>query len=529
MTAVKRLCINILVALISCIVVFAPMELGVRIFNPRQVRTYFDEQTIKALGDPVPPKKAGEYRIFIFGGSSAYGFPLSDRSSITVWLRRSFPCLLPGRDIRVINCAWPGRGSIQALEGARAVLKYKPDLFIVYSGHNDSIVANRLYLDNKLYWASFRLEYMSAAYRYLIKRFNRVRKKILYGRSGYAEKEYREETIAKKVYKKIELTEAEYEKVRKGYQKNMEALIRLAKRKGVDVLFVNLPSNLRDIPPSYSLHAPGLTPAQLTEWEIHYESGNKFMKAGLYQPALEAFERALKIDNSYAELTYRTAQSYDKLGCFDQAKKYYIWARDLDARPWRAKSSLNETICHLVEQNHLMLADAISAFEKVSPQGIIGSNIIYDNIHPSVKGQQIISDSILDVLCQNNQIAPRNEWQWKAFSDVRENKQKELWDFGESWEAYRYILRGFFLWEQKRYEDVAKDLEKGLVLMPAYYESYAFLGDAYWHLGRPEKAAATFRTLMEKDAALGKQVIEKYPDIAKSYKESKKVQVQQTH
>lgn len=309
----------------------------------------------------------------------------------------------------------------------------------------------------------------------------------------------------------------------------MEALIRLARRHNVDVLFVNMPSNVRNIPPAFSFHLPGLTPLRLKEWQIHYESGEQFFKAGLYQPALEAFERAAKIDGSYAELAYQMAQTYDQLKRYDLAKKYYILARDLDGQPWRAKSSLNETIRRLAEKHALMFVDSVAAFEKISPQGIIGSNIIYDNVHPSVKGQQLISDLILKTLCERNKIAPPAEWQWKNFRDVRENKQKELWDFGESWDAYHFILRAFYLWEEKRYAEVASDLEKGLVLMPAYYESYAFLGDAYWHLGKAEKSVAAFRTLMEKDPALGKQLIEKYPDIAKSYEESQKLQSQPKH
>src|SRR5258706_4754314 len=124
----KKFVINLTILIVSPTLVLGAMELGSRIFLAHKVKTYFDEHTEMALGSPVPAKSPGEYRIFILGGSAAYGFPASDRYSITAWMNKSFPHLLPGKKIRVINCGWPGKASHQVLEGARTLIKYQPDL-----------------------------------------------------------------------------------------------------------------------------------------------------------------------------------------------------------------------------------------------------------------------------------------------------------------------------------------------------------------------------------------------------------------
>ncbi|MCM8775258.1 MAG: tetratricopeptide repeat protein [Candidatus Omnitrophica bacterium] len=518
---IANLLINILVAVLSLAIFFASAEWMIVKYFPEKVRTYFDDQTEIALGHPVPKKSPGETRIFVFGSSAAYGFPAADRYSITAWLRKSFVHLLPTHTVRVINCGWPGKSSHHVYEGARTVMKYQPDLFIIYSGHNEFTVSNRLYIDNWFYWLNFKLEYRSALYRLLASRIARIRKHLTYGSSGYPEKSYREEVIANRVYKKIEVRDDEYQRILKAYRKNMEKVIRLAKRRKVQVLFVNLPSNVRDIPPAFSFHRPDLTAPELVEWQIHYESAQKFYANGLYQQALDAYRRAAAIDDTYAELAFQTAQTQEKLENFSAAKADYIRARDLDGQPWRAKSSLNDTIREIAAKNHVLFADIVRAFEMLSPHGIVEGNLIHDNVHPSIKGQQLITDEILRTLCQHHFIAPADEWKWGDLDKARETHASDEWTVEGAQNAYRYILRGLHLWEQGRYGGVIEDLEKGLELMPEFVESYGFIADAYWNLGRKDKAREVYQAFQEKYPKVFEMLIHRYPNLEDSYKQSR--------
>ena len=518
----KKLIANILVMVLTCGAVIGGTEWAIGKFYGHKIRTYFEDQTVKALGDPVPPKASNEYRIFIFGGSTAYGFPLSDRYSITAWVGKMFPYLLPQKKVRMVNTAWPGKGSHYSMEGALNVLKYKPDLYVIYDGYNDVPIANRLYLDNGLYWLNLRLKFRSAAYRWLSNRLNRARKHIVYGSSGHAEKHYRDEVIANLVYKTSEITDEYYGRILKRFQQNVETIIAHAKRNGVDVLLVNLPANVQSIPPSLSVHSNGLTEAQISEWNLHYEEGVRLAKEGDHRLAIEAYKRAAAVDSKYAELQYKMGISYENAADYASAKASYNLARDLDALPYRAKSSMNQLIREMAEKHGLLFVDLVAAFERESPHGIVGNELIYDNVHPSEIAQLLIAEEIAKALSRNDKIAPGKDWQWQTLEGVRKNyEQSGEWQIDKSVESHHLILRAIHLWELGRYSEVIEGLEQGIQLKPDFIELYGFLGDAYWHLGEKEKALKAFHAFAEKDPRLFGTTLEKYPDIQQSYNQSK--------
>lgn len=513
----RNLALGIGVSILSVVIFLGLAEWVVSKSKPHRSRSYFDEQTAKALGDPIPSKGQDESRIVVFGGSSAYGFPASDRYSITAWLRKSFKHVLPDQSIKVINCGWPGKASFHVLQGARAMLKYKPDLFIIYSGHNEFMVANRLFLDNRLHALSQEIYYTSAAYRYLTLRLNRLRKKLIYGKSGHAEKHYREETIANQVYRTIDVNLAEYERLVRAYVQNMEKVVRLARRHGVRVVFLTMPSNWRDEKPAKSVHRADLSPEEKIEWEVHYESGIKLLENRLYQPAVEAFKRAETIDKTFAELAFLMARAYEELSDYDAAKTYYVKARDLDVQPWRAKSSLNQAIRELAARHKLLLVDVEQAFSGMSPNGIIGHDLIHDNVHPSMGAQQKITEMILKVLYENNFPVDGGQWNWNALQAAKEGPAKAEWAVDGMDFAYRYILNGLQRWEQQDYLQVVNDLTAGLEHMPEYHESYVFLADAYWHLGNPEKSREMYGKIREINPDLLAELVNRYPALGESF------------
>lgn len=508
---------NLLTLTLSLAVFLGGAEATIRVLKGHKIKTYFEDQTEKVLGSPVAPKKPGEIRIFIFGGSAAYGFPLSERYSIAAWLRKSFTVLLPDRDIKVVNCGWPGKASHQVLEGTVNVMKYQPDLFVIYSGHNDATTVNRLYTDNALYRLGLRLKFRSALYRYFSARLDHLRRHLVYGKGGHVEKRYREEVIAQRVYQKAEVDDADYRRILDRYQKNMTAVIRYARKHKVKVLFLNLPSNLHEIPPAFSVHRPGLEETALTEWGRLWQEAQRLETAGQWPEAAELLKRAESIDPAYAELHYRLGLLEEKIGKLESAKKELIWARDSDARPWRAKSSLNHLIRQMAEAENIWFLNLVAVFEKLSPHGMIGESLIHDDVHPSHRAQQLIALQILRSLYVHELIPPKSSWDWAALQRARKDTSDVEWQVPGSLDAYQYVLRGLHLWQEGRYRELVPDLEKGLEMMPSFIESYAFLGDAYQHLGETQKAIEAFERLASKNHTLFEDLLKRYPDLEQSY------------
>jgi hypothetical protein len=85
-----------------------------------------------------PVRKAkGTVRIFCLGGSTTYGRPYDDRTSFCGWLRNFLPAVDPSRNWEVINAGGISYASYRATRLMEELVNYEPDIFIVYSGHNE--------------------------------------------------------------------------------------------------------------------------------------------------------------------------------------------------------------------------------------------------------------------------------------------------------------------------------------------------------------------------------------------------------
>lgn len=513
MTVLKKIIVNLLVMAVSVTATLGGLEFASLTLAPKHARTYFDDPAEAALGRPVPQKAPGEYRIFLFGGSSAYGFPLADRFSITAWLRKNFSILLLNRKVRVINAAWPGKGSHHVLEGALNVMKYKPDLFIIYDGHNEYYITNRLYVDNALYRMSLKLSFRSAAYRVFSYLLNKLRRHLVYGKSSYQEGD----GIARKVYKQEAITDADYLQILKRFEENTEETLRHAGRHGVEVLLLVPPSDVKDMPPGFSAHRRDLTAAELEPWKEHFNRGLALAGGGEDSKAVEAFEAAAFIDPSYAELQYKLGQVYEKLGNFEHAKKAFLLARDHDGHATRARTSLAELIRQVANKHKTLLLDLVEIFERASPHGYIGSDLIYDDVHPTGRAQLLIADLICKSLSKQGKIAPLKEWDWKALEASRRDNPQSWVTENVNFTAHTHILRGIQLWEEKHYKEALVDFQKGLEFAPDFLELYAFMADSYWHLGERERAIRTFKFFEMRDWDAFKRTLQKYPDLEQTY------------
>jgi hypothetical protein len=82
-------------------------------------------------------KPTGTYRIFCLGGSTTYGRPYNDATSFAGWLRELLPSADPRRRWEVINAGGISYASYRVARLMNELVLYEPDLFIIYSGHNE--------------------------------------------------------------------------------------------------------------------------------------------------------------------------------------------------------------------------------------------------------------------------------------------------------------------------------------------------------------------------------------------------------
>jgi hypothetical protein len=86
----------------------------------------------------TPDKPHGQFRIFTIGGSTTYGRPYdADVVSFPGWLRALLPEVDPSRPWEIINAGGISYASYRAALVLEELVEYEPDLFIVYTGHNE--------------------------------------------------------------------------------------------------------------------------------------------------------------------------------------------------------------------------------------------------------------------------------------------------------------------------------------------------------------------------------------------------------
>ena len=88
----------------------------------------------QSFPDPKPQKTR---RVFCLGGSTTFGRPFSDATSYPGWLRELLPVVDPSVDWEVINVGGISYASYRVAALMEELRAYEPDLFIVYTAHNE--------------------------------------------------------------------------------------------------------------------------------------------------------------------------------------------------------------------------------------------------------------------------------------------------------------------------------------------------------------------------------------------------------
>ncbi len=407
---------NLILIITSIIVSLIMLELGLRVFLDYRHRHFIvKEKDGKQyyFSNPnnwhvlqgqyfLKDKPKGAYRIFTFGGSTTEGSIHQGKVSFTKFLEWKLNNLLPSVHVEIINFGKRGEASRQVLKKVKAALKYDPDLFIIYSGHNEFIRFDEA-TSGSLGWIENMMGDMYLYEKLLKGIFNRF---IDHSPLYLTEKRRLEDSL-------ICSTE-EFRRVQDEYEQNIREIVRNAKDAGVDIIISNVAGNYKDWEPNRSVHRADLSEKQLKEWRYHFFGGKEFLDRNDFESAVREFELSRNIDHEFAELNYLLAKSYEETGRYKEAKKEYQNAIDNDADPKRASSLFSGTIEKVCYENKIPCVDVIGAFERVSGNSLIGYNIMVDAHHPSIFGELLISKELIRVMADNGMPVPAERWSFDA-------------------------------------------------------------------------------------------------------------------
>ncbi len=316
-------------------------------------------------------KKENSFRVFVLGESSAAGFPSTPNGAFSNYLNDRLKLVYPESKIEVINCGITAINSYAWLDLLPGIIEQKPDLIIIYGGHNEyygalgvastvnfgstrSLVKLSLWLDNFKVTELFR--------------------NIIKGVSGWFGSKEISKTNSTMMARlsQGQLVGYQSDLFQKGieqFEENMRDILKLAKQNNIPVILSTLVSNLKDQSPFVS---------------------------GQTKESPEATNFYNQAKKKLSEEKIREADSLFRL------------AKDLDLLKFRAPEAFNTVVRKLAEEFNYPVAEIDSVFAKASKNNVTGNDLMTDHLHPSLDGYLLMGKEYYDVM-QKNHFLPKTK------------------------------------------------------------------------------------------------------------------------
>jgi tetratricopeptide (TPR) repeat protein len=330
-------------------------------------------------------KPRNTFRIVVLGESAAMGDPdpaYAFSRYLEVMLRERFPSI----KFEMVNTGSVAINSHVLLPIAQDLAQHHPDLFILYSGNNE--VVGPYGAGSALTSSGMNLRVIRGSIFVRSTRIGQLLTKL-----GTQKQEWggMEMFLDKQVRASSPLMKHSYE----NFESNLRDTIAVARASGARVIVSTIVTNLKDCAPFASLHREDMKQDALFNWSALVQQGSSLEDAQAYAEALRIYLLAETIDNEYAELEFRIARCLWVQGEYRAAKEHFLRARDLDTLRFRADTRINDinrSVASSFPGAELVDADEILA--KESPNGIVGSELIYEHVHLTPLGNYLLARSM---------------------------------------------------------------------------------------------------------------------------------------
>ena len=485
--------------------------------------SFFDYQEFSA------EKASDTLRIFALGGSTTAGRPYDSRVAFPRWMELYLEAMDPKRRYEVVNAGAISYASYRIVLLMKELVLYQPDLFVIYTGHNEfleertyaDIIHQNLALKKLRIWlGGFRL-YTLARHGWLSLRDKpaagtTLESEVAASLDGWAGLDlyHRDDELRRSVIEHFEY--------------NLHQMVAIARDHGAEVIFVAPVSNLKDFSPFKSEHSAAISRQQAAALDALLADGRALLEAGQAPAAAEVLRKVLAEDPEYAEAHFRLGRCLLQLGDVAGARAAFVAAKDLDVAPLRALGAIEEQVRTVAAEYELALIDLPGILEADSREryghSILGDEYLLDHVHPDFPVHGLIAEQVIDVLLENGTVRRDPAWseeKRQAVSDRLEasldreyyaqrdhNLSKVLAWAGKLEEAEAPLLRaaavltenpevwlnqGILYEKTGRWQQAVRALRRAVALDPTLAEAHFNLGTNLGYLGRAEEGIASLR------------------------------------
>ena len=332
----------------------APNTPDYLIANSKFIERYFPSFVPKIAPNAFRKEKVqNTFRIFVFGGSSAEGFPYNFYTSFADQLKQKLLLNTQGLSVEVINLGMTAVNSYVIHDLAKRVFPYEPDAVIIYAGHNEYYgsfgaattqfgFTNSIGLKRLILWIKdWRV------YQFLENTLQLV---------GENQDTSERRTMMAKVISESDIP-VESDIYRHGieqYRSNMSDIVTRFDKNGIPVFLGTVASNLKD--------------------------------------------QAPLSDNPDVLALYEQAQATYEEGLVDEASTLFLQAKELDGTRFRAPEEMNRILATITQETSAELVPIQAVLRNASTKKIEDASLFIDHLHPNDRGHKIMANSFFEAI-----------------------------------------------------------------------------------------------------------------------------------
>ncbi len=336
-----------------------------------------------------------EVSIVVIGESSAAGFPFNYWFSMGDILTWKLKEAIPQKTFLLDVIAVSG-DTLEAQHKKLAGLRRRPDVLIVYCGHNE--FSSRFpwsrdldhYVDSgeRTAWQRFvqGLEQTSPVCGLIRESADKCRIAIPPPQNG------NRSLVDAPAY-----TPTEYQSLLADFHRRLDAIVSYAQRIGAIPILIVPPANDSGFEPNRSFLPRETLRSERQSFASEFSEARR-LEATNPDESLQRYRSLLGRYPGFAELHYRVARLLEHAGAWDEAYQHDVAARDHDGLPMRCLSVFQDAYHEVAGRRLCPLIDAQTLFRAIAPHKLLDDHLFQDGMHPSLRGMIALSQAVLGEL-----------------------------------------------------------------------------------------------------------------------------------
>ena len=351
----------------------------------------------------------------VIGESSGRGEPYQPWLSVGQIVSWQLEPIFPDRKIRVDVRAEGGLNLKQAVDELRD-LSRRPDAIIVFSGHNE--------FQTRFGWSRSVRHYIEEGPEHplalieLARSTSSTARLILETLDRVKGENPPPTQITRELVDHPSCSPLEFAYLIEDFQRRLEALATYCQRIGTLLIVIVPASNDGAYEPSRSVLAGSTRPEKRAAFAREFVAARAAELHGS-ESSMTTYRRLVKEHPEFAECHYRLGRLLVRTGDWDEARRHFVLARDLDGMSLRCPSEFR-AVCRTVARRHeAVLVDAPKLLAGLSPHGILDEHVFHDAQHLNLVGYVALAQDILE------QLQHRPAFGWPASTPVPRIQLKE--------------------------------------------------------------------------------------------------------